>query len=72
MLVAIPVNAQNKRALLIGIASYPTYKIDKLGWNEIHGDNDVKLINSTLKKQGFNVNTLINKQATAKGIRKTL
>lgn len=71
-LIAILVNAQNKRALLIGIASYPTYKIDKLGWNEIHGDNDVKLINSTLKKQGFNVNTLINKQATAKEIRKAL
>lgn len=72
LLIAIPVNAQNKRALLIGIASYPTYKIDKLGWNEIHGDNDVKLISRSLKNQGFNVNTLINKQATAKGIRKAL
>ena len=71
-LIAILVNAQNKRALLIGIASYPTYKIEKLGWNEIHGDNDVKLISRTLKNQGFNVNTLINKQATAKGIRKAL
>ena len=72
LLIAIPVNAQNKRALLIGIASYPTYKIDKLGWNEIHGDNDVKLISRSLQNQGFNVNTLINKQATAKGIRKAL
>ena len=42
LLIAIPVNAQNKRALLIGIASYPTYKIEKLGWNAIHGDNDVR------------------------------
>ena len=70
--ITIPINAQNKRALLIGIASYPTYKIDKLGWNDIHGDNDVKLLRATLKKQGFSVNSVVNKHATAKGIRKAL
>lgn len=70
--ITIPINAQNKRALLIGIASYPTYKIDKLGWNDIHGDNDVKLLSATLKKQGFFVNSVVNKHATAKGIRKAL
>ena len=42
LLIAIPINAQNKRALLIGIASYPIYRIEKLGWNAIHGDNDVR------------------------------
>lgn len=42
-------NAQEKRALLIGIGNYPT----EYGWNKIHGQNDINIIRKTLIKQGF-------------------
>ena len=33
------INAQEKRALLIGIGNYPS----EYGWNKIHGHNDGRL-----------------------------
>lgn len=63
-------NAGNKRALLIGISDYPHYDDSEIvSWNPIHGANDVGLIVGTLKKQGFNVVKLIDKDATASKIR---
>ena len=55
----IVVQAQEKRALLIGIGDYPA----EYGWNKIHGQNDVEIIRQTLNKQGFpneNISVLID------------
>lgn len=61
------INAQEKRALLIGIGNYPS----EYGWNKIHGQNDVELIRQTLNKQGFcdeNISVLIDAEATYSNI----
>lgn len=68
----ICVSAATKRALLIGISTYPKYKQSQLNWHNIHGANDVALISNTLKKQGFAITTLTNRQATAQAIRKAI
>lgn len=50
------------RALIIGIGKYDRMAT---GWNVIHGDNDVKLLQPLLQKRGFcDITTLINSQAT--------
>jgi hypothetical protein len=57
------VQAQDKKALLIGIGDYPS----EYGWNKIHGHNDVKIIRQTLNKQGFqddNITMLLDSDAT--------
>lgn len=54
------------RALLVGIGRY-----DRMvtGWNVIHGDNDVALLQPLLQKRGFSdITTLTNSQATKAGI----
>lgn len=62
--------AGGKRALLIGISDYPSHKGNSdISWPSIHGANDVIIISKTLKRQGFSINSLTNKQATAKQIR---
>lgn len=56
-------NAQEKRALLIGIGDYPT----EYGWNKIHGQNDVNIIRKTLIKLGFqadSITELVDSDAT--------
>ena len=63
--------AQNKRALLVGISDYQC--INKYGgWNNIHGKNDIDMLNTTLKKCGFSVSCLYNREATKAGISKAL
>ncbi len=64
------VSAAKKRALLIGVSTYPKYRQVQLDWHNIHGANDAALIGSTLRCQGFTVTTLTNRQATAKSIRR--
>ncbi len=50
------------RALLVGIGKYDRMKT---GWNVIHGDNDVALLQPLLQKRGFSdIVTLTNEQAT--------
>ena len=59
----VVMNAQEKRALLIGIGDYPT----EYGWNKIHGQNDVNIIRKTLIKQGFqadSITELVDSDAT--------
>lgn len=71
MLIVVPSMAgQTKRALLVGISSYG--QTGPNSWTAIHGANDVDLISPTLKKQGFKVTMLQNKNATAARIRKAL
>lgn len=61
--VAVPMSAQNRYALLVGISNYDTAKT---GWERIHGTNDVALLKKALK--GFSIETLLNEQATFRGI----
>lgn len=59
----VVMNAQERRALLIGIGDYPT----EYGWNKIHGQNDVNIIRKTLIKQGFqadSITELVDSDAT--------
>ena len=72
-LAVMPILSATKRALLVGISDYPVYKnASDASWSNIHGANDVQMIGSTLKTQGFNVTTLTNSDATASRIRKAL
>jgi hypothetical protein len=60
-------NAQKKHALIIAVGDYPI----ESGWKKISSENDVPLISSFLKRQGFkekNIKILENEQATKKGI----
>ena len=60
--VSVFTGLATNRALLVGIGKYERMKT---GWNVIHGDNDVALLQPLLKKRGFgDIITLINEQAT--------
>ena len=62
--LSMPINAQTKRALVIGLGEQQ----DK-AWNKINGDKDVTLVQGMLKSAGFrSVTTLVNRQATKNGI----
>ena len=50
-----------KRALLVGIGDYNTRAT---GWSVIHGNNDALLLVGKLKRRGFSVISLTEKQAT--------
>lgn len=58
--------AQNKRALLVGISQYG----NNTGWKDIHGANDVDLMKSVLN--GFSIRELKNANATYDNIIKEL
>jgi len=66
--------SQSKRAFMVGISNYSSNQqlTDGKGWNDIHGENDVNLLAPTLKKQGFTIQKLCNREATANNIRKSL
>ena len=49
------------RALLVGIGNYDE---TATGWKVIHGNNDVNLLSNRLKKKGFEIKTLTDRQAT--------
>lgn len=56
--------AQNKRALVIGLGEY-----GDTNWSTIHGDKDVPIIVEMLKQYKYSdIKTLINQQATKKQI----
>lgn len=67
------INAQTKRAFLVGISEYNrTIEQSPYSWNNIHGANDVAILTPTLQKQGFKTTTIVNQQATGQNIRKQL
>lgn len=65
-------NAQNKRALLVGISDYGNDEEDPNKWANISGANDISLLTPLFKAQGFSVMSLIDSQATHMGIIKAL
>lgn len=62
-LVSIAGNAQHKRAFMVGISHYDT-ALTGYQWNNINGAEDVKLLSPILKKQGFDLTSLTDEQAT--------
>ena len=66
------VQAQTKRALLIGISDYGNAKEDPNLWSNISGANDVALLTPLLKSQGYKVAYLTDAQATYSGITNAL
>lgn len=56
-------------ALLVGIGNYNTRTT---GWSVIHGNNDILLLDNKLKKHGFSVTSLTDKQATKAKVEKAL
>ena len=64
LLLSLSVNAQTKRALVIGLGQQQ----DK-AWDKINGDKDVPCIEETLREADFKyITTLVNQEATKKGI----
>lgn len=66
-LVFIAGNAQRKRAFMVGISHYDTALTD-YQWNNINGVEDIKLLEPILKKQGFNLLSVLDKEATYNNI----
>lgn len=66
-LVPIAGNAQRKRAFMVGISHYDT-ALTGYQWNNINGVEDILLLSPVLKKQGFNLTTVLDEQATYKNI----
>lgn len=64
--------AQTKRALLIGISDYGNAKEEPNKWANISGANDIALLAPLFKRQNFSVKTLVDRQATHSGITKAL
>ena len=60
--------AQTKRALLVGISDYGNINEDPHKWSNISGANDVKLLKPLLSQQGFKITTLIDAEATYSAI----
>ena len=61
---SVPVTAQTKRALVIGLGQQE----DK-AWAKINGDRDVPLVVKMLRSAGFkNIDTLVDSKATKAGI----
>ena len=58
-----------KRALIVGIGAYNTRAT---GWPVIHGNNDALLLVGKLKRQGFSVISLTDKQATKTNVEQAL
>lgn len=63
MLLPSAVNAQRKRAFLVGISNYDT-ALTGYQWNNINGVEDINLLNPVLKKQGFSTTVLLDKLCT--------
>ena len=63
-------NAETKRALLVGISDYGNTIEDPNKWANISGANDIELLKPLFKEQGFEVTSLVDRQATHAGITK--
>ena len=56
--------AQQKRALIVGIANYPTSS----GWSKINANNDIKLLKKEIEKKNFSLSIIEDQKATKKEI----
>ena len=60
-------NAQRKRAFMVGISHYDT-ALTGYQWNNINGAEDIRLLSPIMKKQGCELTTLLDEQATYQNI----
>ena len=67
LLLSSAVNAQRRRAFLVGISHYDT-ALTAYQWNNINGVEDINLLSPALKNQGFTTITLLDAQATFENI----
>ena len=65
------VDAQRKRAFLVGISHYDT-ALTGYQWNNINGVEDINLLSPILKKQGFQTTSFLDEQATYDNITRQL
>ena len=65
------VDAQRKRAFLVGISHYDT-ALTGYQWNNINGVEDVNLLSPIFKKQGFQTTVMLDEQATYDNITRQL
>lgn len=65
-------NAETKRALLVGISDYGNAMEDPNKWANISGANDIKLLSPLFSEHGYTVTSLVDAQATHAGITKAL
>lgn len=56
-------------ALLVGISHY---SYENTGWNDINGVNDIRILSGILQQNGFVIDTLTEKRASAKNIRNAM
>ena len=70
-LMAIVGNAQRKRAFMVGISHYDT-ALTGYQWNNINGVEDINLLSPILKKQGCDLTTLLDEEATYENITRQL
>lgn len=57
-------NAETKRALLVGISDYGNAMEDPNKWANISGANDIILLSPLFTEQGYSVTSLVDGQAT--------
>lgn len=61
-------NAETKRALLVGISDYGNAMEDPNKWANISGANDILLLSPLFIEHGYSVTSLVDRQATHAGI----
>lgn len=66
------IQAQTKRALIVGISDYGNANEEPNKWSNISGANDVLLLEPLFEKQGYKVMTLTDSQATYRNITNAL
>ena len=64
--------AQTKRALLVGISDYGNVNEDPNKWSNISGANDIKLLKPLFSQQGFKITSLVDAEATYSSIIRSL
>ena len=65
-------NAETKRALLVGISDYGNAMEDHYKWANISGANDILLLSPLFSEHGYAVTSLVDSQATHANITKAL
>lgn len=70
-LALLPAFSQRKRAFMVGVSHYDT-ALTGYQWNNINGTNDISLLSPFLQKQGFQITSLLDEQATYDAITKQL
>ncbi len=68
LLVGQSMNAETKRALLVGVSDYGNAMEDPDKWANISGANDIALLTPLFAGQGYSVTSLVDGQATHAGI----